>query len=73
MAIKTTIKRGPTVTVQQMLASLAGMNPDAEVRVWLPGSRIRLSMNCFANTEEGKTPEVLFEGNVEEGSVLEQS
>lgn len=71
MAIKSQIKRGPTITVQRMLAVLASMNPDAEVRIWLPGSRIRLEPQAFMNNEDGKPPEVLFEGNVEEGSALE--
>lgn len=47
------------MTVEELMAKLAKMPPDATVKVWMPGTYISLS-NVFVNTDD-----VLIEGNIE--------
>jgi hypothetical protein len=64
------IKPMKTITVEQLLARLEKAPRNAEVRVWLPGSRIALTDAPFTVAQSTKD-EVLIEGNVEPGSALD--
>lgn len=56
----------PQMTVRELIAALTQMPLDREVKVWLPGSRIALE-RVFCRP----SGEVLIEGNIEPGSMLE--
>jgi hypothetical protein len=65
-----TIQPMTTLTVRQLRAILEDRPDDAEVRIWLPGSRIALTGTRLKVINQHQ---VLIEGNVEPGSALDQA
>lgn len=57
----------PKMTVGQLRAALAAYDEDLEVKVWLPGSTIKLSTVFRSDRHMA----VCIEGNVEPGSALD--
>jgi hypothetical protein len=56
------------MTVRELIAALTQQPLDSEVKCWLPGSRIKL-----AAVFRRANGEVMIEGNVEPGSMIERA
>ena len=60
-----------TMTVAELRKALEGKPDNAEVRVWLPGTRIALSWMQSSASVDINATQVLIEGNIEPGSALD--
>lgn len=64
------IKPMKTLTVRELTAILSNKSPDAEIRIWLPGSRIAIGPSAVSSPDPRY---VLIEGNIEPGSALDDA
>lgn len=56
--------------LRDLVAAEPAKNDDLEVKVWIPGSRIRLQQHFARTYRDGQLVGLMIEGNLEPGSAL---